>query len=189
MESSSQSESGQLSGTRLVSAGVHSSIGDSLSCLPPSVPSTLDLGVEPGPRGRAKLLLSRESGEASTRSRGSAGASPSRGRRTTKSSLDGPLGTEDAEAGHRQGAGRAAEIASRDEPHGRDRVQSPMGGTPSSLPPLPLNRRNAQAATSHHATRRKRLAELGIDPDKIKSVPPNKTEEPPDSRSNLALSS
>ena len=50
-------------------------------------------------------------------------------------------------------------------------------------------RRNAQAATSHHATRRKRLAELGIDPDKIKSVLPKKTEEPPDSRSNLALSS
>lgn len=42
-------------------------------------------------------------------------------------------------------------------------------------------RRNAQAATSHHATRRKRLAELGIDPHKIKSVrpqPPRKTTRP-----------
>ena len=33
-------------------------------------------------------------------------------------------------------------------------------------------RRNAQAAKSHRKTRRKRLRELGIDPDKIKSVPP-----------------
>lgn len=33
-------------------------------------------------------------------------------------------------------------------------------------------RRNAQAAKSHRKKRRKRLAELGIDPDKIKSVPP-----------------
>lgn len=33
-------------------------------------------------------------------------------------------------------------------------------------------RRNAQAANSHRKTRRKRLAELGIDPEKIKSVPP-----------------
>lgn len=33
-------------------------------------------------------------------------------------------------------------------------------------------RRNAQASESHRTTRRKRLAELGIDPDKIKSVPP-----------------
>ena len=33
-------------------------------------------------------------------------------------------------------------------------------------------RRNAQASKSHRKTRRKRLAELGIDPDKIKSVPP-----------------
>lgn len=32
--------------------------------------------------------------------------------------------------------------------------------------------RNAQAAKSHRKTRRKRLAKLGIDPDKIKSVPP-----------------
>ena len=53
---------------------------------------------------------------------------------------------------------------------------------------LDHTRRNAQAATSHHTTRRKRLDELGIDPDKIQSVPPIKTEEPPDSRSNLALS-
>lgn len=33
-------------------------------------------------------------------------------------------------------------------------------------------RRNAQAAKSHHKKRNKRLAELGIDPDKIKSVSP-----------------
>lgn len=33
-------------------------------------------------------------------------------------------------------------------------------------------RRNAQASQSHRKTRRKRLAELGIDPKKIKSVPP-----------------
>lgn len=33
-------------------------------------------------------------------------------------------------------------------------------------------RRNAQAAKSHCKTRRKRLAELGIDPEKIKSIPP-----------------
>ena len=33
-------------------------------------------------------------------------------------------------------------------------------------------RRNAQAARSHRKTRRKRLRELGIDPEKIKSVPP-----------------
>ena len=32
-------------------------------------------------------------------------------------------------------------------------------------------RRNAQASKSHRKTRRKRLAELGINPDKIKSVP------------------
>jgi SRSO17 transposase len=32
-------------------------------------------------------------------------------------------------------------------------------------------RRNAQASRSHRKTRRKRLAELGIDPEKIKSVP------------------
>ena len=32
-------------------------------------------------------------------------------------------------------------------------------------------RRNAQAARSHRKTRRQRLRELGIDPDKIKSVP------------------
>jgi hypothetical protein len=32
--------------------------------------------------------------------------------------------------------------------------------------------RAAQAARSHHKTRRKRLAELGIDPDRIKSVAP-----------------
>ena len=50
-------------------------------------------------------------------------------------------------------------------------------------------RRNAQAATSHHATRRKRLAELGIDPDKIKSVRPKTPGHPPDRKSNLALSS
>ena len=33
-------------------------------------------------------------------------------------------------------------------------------------------RRNAQASKSHRKKRRKRLVELGIDPDKIKSVPP-----------------
>lgn len=33
-------------------------------------------------------------------------------------------------------------------------------------------RRNAQASQSHRKTRRKRLVELGIDPEKIKSVPP-----------------
>jgi len=33
-------------------------------------------------------------------------------------------------------------------------------------------RRNAQASKSHRKTRRKRFAQLGIDPDKIKSVPP-----------------
>lgn len=33
-------------------------------------------------------------------------------------------------------------------------------------------RRNAQAAKSHQKTKRKRLAELGINPDQIKSVPP-----------------
>lgn len=33
-------------------------------------------------------------------------------------------------------------------------------------------RRNAQAAKSHRKTRRRRLRELGIDPEKIKSVPP-----------------
>lgn len=33
-------------------------------------------------------------------------------------------------------------------------------------------RRNAQAAKAHHKQRRQRLAELGIDPAKIKSVPP-----------------
>jgi len=32
--------------------------------------------------------------------------------------------------------------------------------------------RNAQASKAHRKTRRKRLAELEIDPDKIKSVPP-----------------
>ena len=36
-------------------------------------------------------------------------------------------------------------------------------------------RRNAQASKSHRKTRRKRLAELGINPDKIKSVPPKNT--------------
>ncbi|MFV0446559.1 MAG: transposase, partial [Planctomycetaceae bacterium] len=36
-------------------------------------------------------------------------------------------------------------------------------------------RRNAQAAKSHHKNKRKRLAELGINPDKIKSVPPKNT--------------
>ena len=34
-------------------------------------------------------------------------------------------------------------------------------------------RRNAQASRSHRKTRRQHLAQLGIDPDKIKSVPPN----------------
>ncbi|MCA9184703.1 MAG: hypothetical protein KDA99_03760, partial [Planctomycetales bacterium] len=33
-------------------------------------------------------------------------------------------------------------------------------------------RRNALASYSHQKTCRKRFAELGIDPDKIKSVPP-----------------
>jgi SRSO17 transposase len=37
-------------------------------------------------------------------------------------------------------------------------------------------RRNAQASKSHQKTRRKRLAELGINPDKIKSVPPKNTQ-------------
>ena len=37
-------------------------------------------------------------------------------------------------------------------------------------------RRNAQASVSHQKTRRKRLAELGVDPDKIKSVPPKNTQ-------------
>ena len=36
-------------------------------------------------------------------------------------------------------------------------------------------RRNAQASKSHRQTRRKRLVELGIDPDKIKSVLPKQT--------------
>ena len=36
-------------------------------------------------------------------------------------------------------------------------------------------RRNAQASKSHRKTRCKRLAELGINPDKIKSVPPKTT--------------
>ena len=53
--------------------------------------STLSIGGEAGPRGRAKLLLSREPGDASTRSSGSAGASPSRGRRTIKLRLDRAL--------------------------------------------------------------------------------------------------
>jgi SRSO17 transposase len=35
-------------------------------------------------------------------------------------------------------------------------------------------RRNAQASKSHRKTRRKRLADLGIDPKKIKSVPPKR---------------
>lgn len=37
-------------------------------------------------------------------------------------------------------------------------------------------RRNAQAIKSHRETRRKRLAKLGIDPDRIKSVPPKNTQ-------------
>jgi SRSO17 transposase len=36
-------------------------------------------------------------------------------------------------------------------------------------------RRNAQAAQSHQKTKRKQLANLGINPDKIKSVPPKNT--------------
>ena len=36
--------------------------------------------------------------------------------------------------------------------------------------------RNAKASKSHRKTRRKRLAELGVDPDKIKSVPPKNTQ-------------
>lgn len=36
--------------------------------------------------------------------------------------------------------------------------------------------RNARASKSHRITRRKRLAELGIDPDKIKFVPPKNSE-------------
>lgn len=36
-------------------------------------------------------------------------------------------------------------------------------------------RRNAQASKSHRKTRRKQLAKLGINPDKIKSVPPKGT--------------
>ena len=54
--------------------------------------STLGFGVEPGPPGRAKLLLSREPGDTPTRVSGSAGASPSRGWRIPKSRLDGALG-------------------------------------------------------------------------------------------------
>lgn len=49
-------------------------------------------------------------------------------------------------------------------------------------------RRNATAAKSHHKTRKKQLAELGIDPERIKSVSPK----PPQSQNpipNLALSS
>jgi SRSO17 transposase len=38
-------------------------------------------------------------------------------------------------------------------------------------------RRNAQASTSHRKTRRKRLAELGIDPEQIKSVPPKRSQQ------------
>ena len=53
--------------------------------------SSLDFGVEPVPRGRAQLRLSREPGDTSTRSRGSAGASPSPCKRTPKSSIDGAL--------------------------------------------------------------------------------------------------
>ena len=37
-------------------------------------------------------------------------------------------------------------------------------------------RRNAQASKSHRKTRCKQLATLGIDPDKIKSVPPKQTQ-------------
>ena len=37
-------------------------------------------------------------------------------------------------------------------------------------------RRNAQASKSHRKTKRKRLAELGIDPERIKSVPPKHTQ-------------
>ena len=37
-------------------------------------------------------------------------------------------------------------------------------------------RRNAQASQSHRNTRRQRLAALGINPDKIKSVPPKNTQ-------------
>ncbi len=47
--------------------------------------------THPGPPRRAKLLLSREPGDSSTRSRGSAGASPFRGRRTPTSTLNGVL--------------------------------------------------------------------------------------------------
>ena len=47
-------------------------------------------------------------------------------------------------------------------------------------------RRNAQASTCHRKTRRKRLAELGVDIDKIKSVPPKKML---DNSTNLELSS
>ena len=42
------------------------------------VPSRLRIGVEPGPSGRAKLLLSREPGDTLSGRCGSAGASPSR---------------------------------------------------------------------------------------------------------------
>ncbi len=57
----------------------------------PSASSTLSFGVEPGPPGRAKLLLSREPGGVSTRSRGLAGASPSRGKRTLRASIGDAL--------------------------------------------------------------------------------------------------
>ncbi len=40
-------------------------------------------------------------------------------------------------------------------------------------------RRNAQAARSHHKTRRKRLIELGINPDKIKAIFPKQPPFPP----------
>lgn len=45
--------------------------------------------------------------------------------------------------------------------------------------------RNAQASQSHRNTRRQQLADLGIDPDKIKSSPAKIRHNPP----NLALSS
>ncbi len=54
---------------RVLTCGCH-------ECCVASAPSRLGMGVEPGSPGRAKLLLSRERGDAPTRGRSSAGASP-----------------------------------------------------------------------------------------------------------------
>ncbi len=78
-----------------------------------SASSTLGFRVEPVPPGRAKLLLSREPGDTSTRSRGSAGASPSRGRRTPKSRLDGPLDRSVSEGNSGEGRIRSPSLTLR----------------------------------------------------------------------------